>query len=641
MFRLLVLLAILFAAALGFAWLKRTPGDVALTINDTAYVIDLTTATVALIVLVLIGIAVIGLVRVILRAPWRMARGMRHRKHETGRVALSNGLLAIAAGDVRAAERSAQDAARRLPDQPLTKLLRAQTAQLKGDRAAAREIFREMTDDPATRVAGLRGLYIEAERDGERLAAHQIAERARAEAPSAPWAARALLRHQTAAADWDGALATLSGGTDGRVIDKRTARRQRAVILTAKALAKEDGEPDVARQAALEAHSLAQDLVPAAVVAGRLLARQGDVRRATRVLEATWKVMPHPDITEAYLHARSGDSAGDRLKRAEALHRMRPHADDGRRAVAQAAMDARDFARAREALTPLVTTRPTQRALMLMAALEEAESGDSGRARGWQARAVYAPRDPAWTADGMVLEEWAPISPTTGVLDAVEWKVPVAELEGPKLEIDAAELAPPAGIESDGRTGEADAAIAMNVAPPAGPAEPKEAETSIIEAKAEAPPVPVTIDEAKTDASAADTAADKTDESGEVSEAEGAAPAESADEAASEDETKGEQEPAVGLGLTKVGVAVARERPVRPGDDRSAEPEEATIVAAPDAPPPIPDGEAEAAEPKLDRAAGPPPPDDPGVGGDGEDGDGGRALPGFLSREGGSAGRHA
>ncbi len=636
MFRLLVLLAVLFAAALGFAWLKRTPGDVALTINDAAYVIDLTTATVALIVLVLIGIAVMGLVRFILRAPWRMARGMRHRKNETGRVALSNGLLAIAAGDVRAAERATQDAARRLPDQPLTKLLRAQTAQLKGDRTAAREIFREMSDDPATRVAGLRGLYIEAERDGERVAAHQIAERARAEAPAAPWAARALLRHQTAAADWDGALATLSGGTDGRVIDKRTARRQRAVILTAKALAKEDGEPDVARQAALEAHSLAQDLVPAAVVAGRLLARQGDVRRATRVLEATWKVMPHPDIAEAYLHARSGDSAGDRLKRAEALHRMRPHADDGRRAVAQAAMDARDFARAREVLTPLVTTRPTQRALMLMAALEEAESGDAGRARGWQARAVYAPRDPAWTADNMVLEEWAPISPTTGTLDAVEWKVPVAELEGPKLEIDAAELSPPTPIESGGRTGEADAPVAMNAAPPAV-AEPKDAEASIIEAKAE--PAPVTTDEAKTDASAAEPVNDKTDEASEPKETALAAPAETVDEATSDEHEPEPEEPTVGLGLTKVGVAVARERPARTGDDASAEPEEATIVAAPDAPPPIPDGEAAAEEAKPERAAGPPPPDDPGVGGEGEDGV--RPLPGFLSREGGSAGRHA
>ena len=113
---------------------------------------------------------------------------------------------------------------------------------------------------------------------------------------------------------------------------------------------------------------------------------------------------------------------------------------------------ARDFARAREMLTPILTQRPTQKALILMAELEEAETGDRGRAREWLARAVRAPRDPAWTADGVVLEEWAPVSPVSGKLDAVEWKLPVAEIEGPRIEIDKAELAAlPATIASGAR----------------------------------------------------------------------------------------------------------------------------------------------------------------------------------------------
>jgi HemY protein len=259
------------------------------------------------------------------------------------------------------------------------------------------------------------------------------------------------MRHQTAAADWDAALATLSGATDGRILDKRTARRHRAVILTAKAIEKEQGEPDVARAAAQEAHDLASDLVPAAVVAGRLFARQGDVRRATRILEAAWRTSPHPDIADAYMHVRAGDSAIDRLKRAETLFRMRPLADEGRHAVARASIDARDFSRARDVIEPILTQRPTQRALMLMADLEEAETGDRGRARGWMARAVYAPRDPVWTADGVVLEDWAPISPVSGKLDAVEWKVPLAEIEGPRLEIDKSEVMALPPVESGGR----------------------------------------------------------------------------------------------------------------------------------------------------------------------------------------------
>lgn len=442
MIRFLLFLAVLFALAFGFHQLKVTSGEVALTIGDTAYAVDLTIAVVALVALFLVTAGLLWFLRELLRSPGRMTRGWRQRNSERGRQAISQGLIAIAAGDLRTAERAMLEASRRNPDMPLARLLEAQTAQLKGDSAAARRVFQDMTADPQTRIAGLRGLFIEAEREGELEAAFQIAERAREEAPSAPWAARGLLRHQTAAHDWDGALRTLSGAADGGVLDKRTARRQRAVMLAAQAIDLEQGEPERARQAALEAHELAPDLVPAASVAGRLVARQGDVRRATRLLEATWKAAQHPEVAEAYLHVRSGDSAVDRLKRAETLFRLRPHSDEGRLAVARAAIDARDFERAREMLGPILTERPTQRSLIIMAELEQAESGDRGRAREWLARAVRAPRDAVWTADGVILEAWVPASPVTGRLDTVEWKVPVAELQPLPLGIDAEDLRP-------------------------------------------------------------------------------------------------------------------------------------------------------------------------------------------------------
>ena len=69
----------------------------------------------------------------------------------------------------------------------------------------------------------------------------------------------------------------------------------------------------------------------------------------------------------------------------------------------------------------------SQRVATLMAKLEGGENGDTGRVREWLARAVNAPRDPAWTADGLVSTTWAPISPS-GRLDAFEWKVPTADL---------------------------------------------------------------------------------------------------------------------------------------------------------------------------------------------------------------------
>src|SRR5690606_22292462 len=204
--------------------------------------------------------------------------------------------------------------------------------------------------------------------------------------------------------------------------------RQRAVLLTAQALEIEDGDPEAALVKATEAHKLAPDLVPAAVVAGRILAAKGETRRAARILEKTWKRAPHPDVAEVYAAARPGDAPRDRLKRVRMLVQRRPDSVEGPVALARAAIDARDWAAARAALAPLVADRPQSRVCMLMAEIEDGEHGDRGRARQWVARAVRAPRDPMWTADGYASPNWAPVSPATGALGAFEWKVPVEGL---------------------------------------------------------------------------------------------------------------------------------------------------------------------------------------------------------------------
>jgi HemY protein len=146
-----------------------------------------------------------------------------------------------------------------------------------------------------------------------------------------------------------------------------------------------------------------------------------------RLVETAWLAQPHPDLADAYAHVKLGDSARQRLVRLETLAAKTPGHIEGALAVARAAIDASEFARAREALAPFID-RPTQRVAVLMAEIERTEHGDSGRARAWTLRAVRALHDPAWTADGYVSDRWRPVSPVTGRLDAFQWQTPVASL---------------------------------------------------------------------------------------------------------------------------------------------------------------------------------------------------------------------
>src|SRR5204863_498147 len=127
--------------------------------------------------------------------------------------------------------------------------------------------------------------------------------------------------------------------------------------------------------------------VPAAVLAAKFESEAHQVRRAMRIAETAWLAEPHPDLADAYAHVRLGDSARQRLVRVETLAAKMPGHIEGALAIARAAIDASEFAKAREALAPFVAA-PTQRVALLMAEIERTEHGDSGRARAWTLRAV-------------------------------------------------------------------------------------------------------------------------------------------------------------------------------------------------------------------------------------------------------------
>jgi HemY protein len=359
-----------------------------------------------------------------------------------------------------------------VPSEPLTLLLGAQTAQLAGDRAGAEKTFRAMAGRADTKLLGLRGLFVEAQRRADGNAAKLYAEEAVQSAPSLPWAGLAVLQLRSAAGDWAGALETLERNRKTAAADKADYKRKRAVLLTARALSLEQGDRDNAKAFALEAVKLTPDFVPAAALAGRFLAEAGELRKASRIIRTAWKDNPHPDLATAYIHLRFGDTARERLSRAQELAAARPDNPESALAVARTALDAREFKIARDALSPLLD-RPTRRVALLMAEIERAEHGDEGSARAWMARALNAARDPVWTADGIVSERWLPMSPVSGRLDAFEWKTPLAELEAPRMPQKVDEP-PPAVIEPDRPVRSAPPAVEEVAAVAEPKAEPKD-----------------------------------------------------------------------------------------------------------------------------------------------------------------------
>jgi HemY protein len=502
MIRVLLFLIFVVAVAIGVAWLADRPGDIAVIWLGYRIETSVLVGAAALALLIAATIFVWSMLRGIVRAPSKISSAFSNRRTNRGYRAISRGIVAIGGGDEVAARRFANEARRLMPNEPLALLLSAQTAQLAGDGNDAERTFRSMADRKDTKLLGLHGLFVEAQRHNDVAAARNYAEDAAKSQPGLGWAGEAVLQYRCADGDWVGALKALERNMQNNLVSKDIYKRQRAVLLTARALASEKTDRDTAIGLALHALQLSPGLVPAAALAGRLLAEAGRPRKASRVVSAAWQINPHPDLAEVYANIKPHQSARERLARIRYLERLQPNHSETALAMARAAIDAQEFDLARKSLSPLLAN-PTQQVATLMAEIEDKASHDIGRSREWMARALIAPRDPIWTADGLVSETWLPASPATGRLDAFEWRIPVAQLapRGPMIEharggVTVENPAAPASSapSPDSSAASVPAAPANNetsapAAPAAASAEPAAATTA---AATEAPIMPAT-----------------------------------------------------------------------------------------------------------------------------------------------------
>ena len=288
MIRVVIFLVVVGALAVGVAWMADRP-RVVITWPwleqiwpghgriETSLIV-LGAATVA----AMAAIAPLwSLLSAVLRSPFSLRRLLHRRRGERAYEAMSRGLIAVGAGDLATARKHAAEVRRIAPAEPLALLLSAQSAQLGGDSETADSIFRAMAGRADTKALGLHGLYVEARRRGDATSAHAFAEEAARESPSLGWAGKAVLEFRCLTGDWAGALALLE--SNRRAMDKETYRRQRAVMLTARANGTQETDRDSAKAFALEAAKLAPTFVPAASLAGRMLAEAGELRRASRI----------------------------------------------------------------------------------------------------------------------------------------------------------------------------------------------------------------------------------------------------------------------------------------------------------------------------------------------------------------------
>lgn len=362
-----------------------------------------------------------------------ISRYFDRNRERKGFQALTEGMLALAAGEGRLALNRAIKAEKYLAEPHLTTLLVAQAAEAAGDTRRATEAYKELLASDTTRFVAIRGLLNQKLAEGDVETALKLAEKAHALKPKHLETHDILLKLQAESRDWKGARATLGAKLKAGALPKDVYRRRDAVLALQQAQGvMDEGATVEAREAAIDANKQSPDLIPAAAMAARALVDKGDKKTATRVLKKAWDAKPHPDLAAAFADIEPAETPQARLKRFKTLTANHPDHEETRLLMAELNIAAEEFPEARRSLGNIVETHPTRRALAIMAAIERGEGSDDAVVRGWLSKALTAPRGPQWCCDKCqaVHASWDPICDNCGGFDTLSWREP-PEKTGP------------------------------------------------------------------------------------------------------------------------------------------------------------------------------------------------------------------
>jgi HemY protein len=409
-------------------WLADRPGQVSLHWQGWRIETSVGVLALAVFLLVVVAAGAFAMWRWLRRRPreWSMRR--RLNRQEAGLRALSDGLVAIAAGDPENARKQTRRAGSLLDHAPVTLLLEAQTAQIAGDEAAARATFERMTQSAETEFLGLRGLITDALREGDDARALGYARRAYALKPRTPWVVDSMVALLSRAGEWREAQRLIEESQKSSRTTNAQARRQQAALLTERARAARDaGAAADAYAQARKANELDPSLVPAAGLLAQLVAGDGRVRRARKSVEKSWPQAPHPHLRDVYLDLLDPEAGLlDRHKAVEALVRPNPNHPESRMALARSALDARLWGTARVQLEELQEMAPTAGVYRLRARLADEDEEDPTTPAEWLERAANADSDPAWVCGdcGTVADDWSAVCGHCGAFATLSWVQP-------------------------------------------------------------------------------------------------------------------------------------------------------------------------------------------------------------------------
>lgn len=421
-------------------WIAEHPGNIALEWMDYKLTLHIGVFAAGLLFLIFGSILVYRIFKTITGLPQNVAQRHETKVKKRGYAALTRGLSAVAAGDLKTAAKAAKESARLLDDKDagdahaLTLLLQAQTAQMQGKPEIAHAAFTRLADHKDGSFLGIRGLLRTALENNDLAEARTLSDKALRNYPSQIWILKTAFDIRVRQKDWPSALDVrkklhkINAYTNDN--QQNTYEDDLAALYTAQGLdaLKQNNITD-AIKAFKQALKTTPDFVPAALYLAQTYRKADKQKSAIKAIEHIWKKKPHPDLVPLWmdlLAEKKKLKSSARMEWIEHLVIINTESIESHLAAARQAIKESLWGEARSYLERALTLEPDARIYELLIQLEREATHDLSAIDKWTQDLENAPLPPCWicTNTGRLYDKWSPIAKPHGSFNTIHWQKP-------------------------------------------------------------------------------------------------------------------------------------------------------------------------------------------------------------------------
>ncbi len=413
-------------------WIYLNPGQIQL--EWQGYLITTSFGFVAILLAVILFLfaVIYHNWRNLLSVPRKWRQHQRVKALESGYNALNKGLLAVAGGDAQTAAKQTKRALGFLPDNALTHLLAAQTAQLRNDDVTADTHLAKLMLHSDGQLFALRGQLTRAIQREDRTEALRLARLAYSQQSTQPWIIDTTVQMEARQQNWAQMEKILRQAIRQNNDSDNETRWQKDLSATLVCLsdaARNKGDMDAALECAREAAKRNPGWSPAVTRLADLWQRKTYRRRAQKILQTAWEDDPHPDLVTSWLQIMGAERATDNTTTIEKLVSVNPDNAESAMAMAQAFSQAGLWGVARQHALRTIEYRATRNTYRLMADIERGDSNNPNKIAMWLDKAADAQIEEQWicqvTQDAF--PNWQALNRQSH-FNTIQWTVPTITL---------------------------------------------------------------------------------------------------------------------------------------------------------------------------------------------------------------------